>query len=677
MGNTQFQSTELLYATPIPTPDKADNETEIYRHPEAVGLDLFKAQPVHTLHEVFTKRFKGNPQGDCFGRRELDSEGKLSEVVSWYSNEWVLHEAEAFGSGLFNLNLVSEINEWNNKSLKFCGIYAKNCLEYYLLDIGCTLYGITSVPIYDTLGEEATFFAFNQTKMPLCVLTANHVGNIIKQHKEHGTYKYLKHLVVIDPQNLPNDLKGVKTVDNFTIWSFAQIKDQGRTKILPWAEVTPDTIYCFSYTSGTTGEPKGAMISHRNMVGIFSGSEDRLKCSPSDVYLSYLPLAHVLERLAFSVLLKNDVKICIYSGDVQKIKEDLSVFKPTLFLSVPRLYNRFYDAIQAGIRQKSNIAQRLVKRALRAKLDNLEKKCEYKHSIYDNLIFNKMKSALGGNVRLMMTGSAPISTETLNFLKVVFSCPIIEGYGQTEGTGGEFSTVVWDPLGGHIGGPMLHNEFKLVDVPEMKYTSKDVDADGLPQPRGEIWVRGPNVIPGYYKLDEKNKETFTADGWLMSGDVAMIEGKERRVKLIDRKKNIFKLAQGEYIAPEKLENIYKHAHSLISAVYIYGDSLKSSIVAVVNIEGNHIKKFAEQVGVADDTPENLAANSQIKKKLIEFLDAEAKNSKLNPLERVKAVHIETRPFGELKLLTEAFKLKRVEVKDFYKSTLDEIYKNLI
>jgi len=671
MGNTQYQSSKLLYAVPIPTPDKADNETQVYRHLDAAELDLFNCQPMHTLHEVYAKRFKGNPHGDCFGRREHDNEGKISDVISWYSNEWVLRESEAFGSGLVNLSLVSEINEWNNMSLKFCGIYAKNCLEYCLLDIGCTLYGITSVPIYDTLGEE-----FNQTKMPICVLTANHVANIIKQHKEHGTYQYLKHIVVIDPQNLPNHLRGLKTVDQFRIWSFGEVKEQGRAKILPWANVTPDTIYCFSYTSGTTGEPKGAMISHRNMVGVFSGSEDRLKCSFNDVYLSYLPLAHVLERLAFNVLLVNNVRICIYSGDVQKIKEDLAVFKPTLFLSVPRLYNRFYDAIQAGIKQKSGLAQRLVRRGLRIKLANLENRCQYTHSIYDNLIFNKMKNALGGNVRLMMTGSAPISIETLNFLKVVFSCPIIEGYGQTEGTGGEFSTVAWDPLGGHIGGPMLHNEFKLVDVPEMKYTSKDIDEKGQPRPRGEIWVRGPNVISGYYKLDEKNKETFTSDGWLMSGDVAMIEGSERRVKLVDRKKNIFKLAQGEYIAPEKLENIYKHAHPTISAVYIYGDSLKSCIVAVVNIEGNSIKRLAQEVGVAEDTPKNLAANPEIKKRLIEFLDKEAKNSKLNPLERVKAVHIEIRPFGDLKLLTEAFKLKRVEVKDFYKGTLDEIYKNL-
>jgi long-chain acyl-CoA synthetase len=677
MGNSQSNTSEILYSVPISTPNKAENETVVYRHPQAADMDLSNSSKIKTLHEAYQRRFKTNPKGDCFGRREMTSDGKLADVISWYSNEWVLQESEAFGSGLLNLGLIKEINEWNNLPMKFCGIYSKNCLEYFLFDIACSIYGIASVPIYDTLGEEATFFAFNQTKMGVCALTANHVSNILKQNRENHSYQHLKHLIVIDPENLAAEYKEKKEIEGFTLWSFNEIKEKGRGNIQPWEKVTPETIYCFSYTSGTTGEPKGAMISQKNMIGVFIGSEDRLHCNANDVYISYLPMAHVLERLAFNVLLYNNVKICVFSGDIQKLKEDLAVIKPTLFLSVPRLFNRTYDAIQSGIKGKSSILQKLIRRGLKVKIDNLSKKCEYKHSVYDKLIFNKMKSALGGNVRLMMTGSAPISIEVLSFLKVAFGTPIIEGYGQTEGTGAEFSTVTWDPLGGHIGGPMIHNEFKLVDVPEMNYTSTDVDESGNPQPRGEIWVRGPNIISGYYKLDEKNKETFTSDGWMMSGDVAMITGKERRVQLIDRKKNIFKLAQGEYIAPEKLENIYKHAHPLVSSVYIYGDSLKSCIVAVLNVENENIKKFAAECNIQEDTVENLAKNPEIKKKFISYLDAEAKKSKLNTLEKVKAVHIETRPFGDLHLLTEAFKLKRVEVKEFYKPVFEEMYKNLI
>ena len=162
----------------------------------------------------------------------------------------------------------------------------------------------------------------------------------------------------------------------------------------------------------------------------------------------------------------------------------------------------------------------------------------------------------------------------------------------------------------------------------------------------------------------------------MSGDIAMIVGKERRIKIIDRKKNIFKLAQGEYIAPEKLENVYSTAHPLFSGIYIFGDSLKNCIVAVVSIEGKAMQRFAAEFGFAEESVEALAQNPAVQKKVIELLDEQAKKAKLNALERVKAVHIETVPFGELKLLTEAFKLKRVDVREHYKVVFEKMYAKL-
>jgi len=207
----------------------------------------------------------------------------------------------------------------------------------------------------------------------------------------------------------------------------------------------------------------------------------------------------------------------------------------------------------------------------------------------------------------------------------------------------------------------------------MKYTANDKDADGNPQPRGEIWVRGPAVISGYYKADEKNKETFTPDGWLMSGDVGMIFGKERRLKIVDRKKNIFKLSQGEYIAPEKLENIYKLAHNEIASVFVYGDSLKSFLIGVVNIEKPSLLRMAKEFGLPEESAETLAKSPAFKKKLIELFNHMAAQQKLNPLEKLKDLHIETELFANLDLLTAAFKLKRFEAKDYYKSILDSLY----
>lgn len=192
----------------------------------------------------------------------------------------------------------------------------------------------------------------------------------------------------------------------------------------------------------------------------------------------------------------------------------------------------------------------------------------------------------------MLTGSAPISPQVLDHLKVLFQCPIIEAYGQTEGTGLEFTTRADDPTSSHVGGPVPQNEFKLVDVPELDYFSTDKDSNGEPCPRGEIWIRGPNVIPGYYLMDEKNKETFTEDGWMRSGDIAKLLLPEGKLMIIDRKKNIFKLSQGEYIAPEKLENAYLNASPAIADIFVYGDSLKSCLVGVLMVDPAELKKIA-------------------------------------------------------------------------------------
>ena len=624
MGNCKnTNAKEIVYAVSTDNVDKMANETHVYRHPHTIGKDLWALGNVATLQDVYKDRFITEPDETAIGRREMNAQGQLANTITWYTNNYVLEESQAIGSGLLGYGLVNPITEWRNMTFMFVGVYAKNSLEYILFDIGCSIYGLTLVPIYDTLGEEATIFAFSQTKMSTCAISAVHVEKMLTQQRNHNLFPYLKHLVVFDPENLPHSLKGVSENSGIKIWTLDQVKTLGRQNIRPWASITPDSIYAFSYTSGTTGEPKGAMISHRNLVGVFPGASDRLKGTKNDRYVNYLPMAHVMERVAFNYFLYAKVKILVYSGDILKLKEDLAVFKPTIFFSVPRLFNRFYEVIQAGIKEKSGLAQKLVRRAIATKIENLDKDCSYTHSIYDKLVFKKMKDALGGEVTNMLTGSAPINEETLKFLKIAFSAPLIEGYGQTEGAALEFTTLENDPKGGHVGGPAMHNEFKLVDVPEMNYRSTDVDENGNDQPRGEVWVRGPNIIAGYYKMDDKNLETFTPDGWMLSGDVAMLLGNEKRLKIVDRKKNIFKLSQGEYIAPEKLENIYKLTHPLISTIFVYGDSFKSCVVAIVNVEEANVQKLAKELNIADNTPANIASSPEFKKKFRTFNESKA------------------------------------------------------
>lgn len=228
-----------------------------------------------------------------------------------------------------------------------------------------------------------------------------------------------------------------------------------------------------------------------------------------------------------------------YRGDPNLLKEDIAKLRPTIFMSVPRLYNRFYDGIKAKIEAVTGLKKSFAERAITVKLENLHSSARYTHSVYDKA-FVGVRELFGGRCRLMITGSAPIQREVIDFLKVTAGCPIYEGYGQTESTAGSFITAAWDPTSGHVGGPTANTEFKLVDVPEMNYTSQDIQ-DGKPTPRGEICFRGFGIFLGYYKDEEKTKEAIDSDGWLHSGDIGMLLP-NGSLKIIDRKKNIFKLS---------------------------------------------------------------------------------------------------------------------------------------
>ena len=312
-----------------------------------------------------------------------------------------------------------------------------------------------------------------------------------------------------------------------------------------------------------------------------------LDLKDTDVHLSYLPLAHVFERIVSNVWIIAGASIGFYQGDPLKLLDDVEALNPTLFLTVPRVCNRVYDKVRAKIAAKGGIVQWLFNYAYASKLKALRENNTYTHWLWDRLVFGSIRAKLGSRLRFIVSGSAPLSPEVTEFMRICFSCEVYEGYGQTETTGVSSAGVFGDwNVSGHVGAPFPCVEFKLVDIPDMGYTSKDT-----PDPRGEICIRGPACFSGYYKDEEKTKEAIDSEGWVHTGDVGRWDS-QGRLYIIDRKKHLFKLAQGEYIAPERVENILLRS-DFISQAFIYGNPLENATVAIIVPDSERLLSWAQ------------------------------------------------------------------------------------
>jgi long-chain acyl-CoA synthetase len=363
--------------------------------------------------------------------------------------------------------------------------------------------------------------------------------------------------------------------------------------------------------------------------------------------------------------------IGFYCGDVKKLREDLETLKPTLFISVPRLYNRFYETIQEILHRKSGVERIVVDRATASKLHYLRNGNYYTHKIYDQLVFKKVKDVLGGRVRQLLCGSAAISSDVIDFLKIAWCAPVLEGYGCSETCAGSFITLPEDGSSGHVGGVLPHSEFKLIDVPDMRYSSRDTDATGHPQPRGELLIRGFGVSAGYYKADEATSESFDKDGWFHTGDIARINP-NGSISIIDRKKNFFKLAQGEYVSPEKIEALYARSQ-YVSEIFVTGDSLQSHPVAIIVPRRKVIEELGQSLKLSGNF-EVLCAHPEILSKVHEDFERIMKeDGTLFGFEKCSKFYLEPQAFQALGLRTPTDKLVRGDAKQYYKETIRALY----
>mmetsp|Transcript_35796 Transcript_35796/g.80554 ORF Transcript_35796/g.80554 Transcript_35796/m.80554 type:complete len:680 (-) Transcript_35796:175-2214(-) len=628
-----------------------------------------------TTFEIFQRARARNPTGNCFGWRPVNSKGEAGPF-KWITYEQAGKQAEAFGAGLVNLGLCPEREDTELQNRGLLGFYSKNRVEWVVAEKGCDGQAIVCCPMYDTLGADSVRYVVDQTQMPTLFCSAEVFHNVVDVK---GMCPCLEAVIVAEEptpeQRQAGESAGLK------VFSFNEVIQSGEKQPQPLRPPSPADVFTFCYTSGTTGDPKGALLTHENIVSDLAAALAQLSGDSrtkgwGEVHLSYLPLPHVFERTIQQVVHVEGGAIGFYQGDTLKILEDLTALRPTAFPSVPRLLNRVHDKLRQGIVEAGGIKQTLFETGFAAKKEGL-KRGEVNHWLWDKIIFNKIREKVGlDRCKVIVTGSAPISSDVMDFLRIAFACVVLEGYGQTECAAAATMTWPTDTTVGHVGLPLGVNDVRLQDVPDMGYLSADrthkMDKGSIPcLGRGEICYRGPNVFRGYYKMPQKTAEAIDSEGWLHSGDIG-IWLPDGKLKIVDRKKNIFKLAQGEYVAPEKIENIYVGS-PVVMQCFVHGDSLQNFLVGVVVPDPDVLGEWAKKKGKTGSMAE-LCKDPEVNKYILDTLTKLGKERQLSGFEMVKAVYLEPdqwQPGGAM--LTPTFKLQRAKARDVYAAEIDALY----
>ncbi|CAL4896943.1 unnamed protein product [Urochloa decumbens] len=608
---------------------------------------------IGTLHDNFAYAVETFRDCRYLGTR-IRADGTIGEY-KWITYGEASTSRTAVGSGLIYHGIPEGAR---------IGLYFINRHEWIIVDHACASYSYVSVPLYDTLGPDAVQFIVNHATVEVIFCMPQTLSILLSFIAQMSCVRLI---VVVggDDANMPS----TPVTSGVQIITFSRLLVQGKASPQPFRPPKPEDVATICYTSGTTGTPKGAVLSHENLIANVAGSSLNIKFYPSDVYISYLPLAHIYERVNQIALLHCGVAVGFYQGDNLKLMDDLAVLRPTVFASVPRLYNRIYAAITNAVKESGGLKEKLFYSAYNAKRQAIIKG-RNPSPMWDKLVFNKIKARLGGRVRLMSSGASPLSADVMEFLRICFGGEVIEGYGMTETSCIVTAMDIGDASIGHVGSPISSCEVKLVDVPEMNYTSDD-----QPYPRGEICVRGPTIFRGYYKDEVQTKEVIDEDGWLHTGDIGLwLPG--GRLKIIDRKKNIFKLAQGEYIAPEKIENVYAKC-KFIAQCFIYGDSFNSYLVAIVAVEPEVLKAWAASEGIQYEDLRQLCADPRARAAVLADMDSIGKEAQLRGFEFAKAITLVAEPFTlENGLLTPTFKVKRPQAKAYFAKEISDMYAEL-
>ena len=583
---------------------------------------------VKTISDFYYFQLQHTPRTDAFTQKE---NGKWQSL----SIEAFVEKSKHFSLGLLQLGI--------NKGDRIA-IISNNRTEWHLTDLAAQQIGVVNVPIYPNITEEDYTYILNDCGAKVVFVSTQELLTSIENIKSN--VPELKHVYTYDEIAGKSNYKEVLVL--------GKDGDESSIKALKDA-IKQEELATLIYTSGTTGKPKGVMLSHQNLVANVLASEERLPIGKDFKVLSFLPLCHVFERMIDYLFIYKGISI-YYAESIETIADNLKEVKPHMFATVPRLLEKVYDKIVAKGSDLSGIKKALFFWALELGLefDPMEDKgwwYNFRLKIANKIIFSKWREALGGNVVAIASGGAALQARLARVFTAA-QIPILEGYGLTETS------------------PVIAVNSLLKEGTKIGTVGKPLDnLDVKIAEDGEIIVKGPSVMMGYYNLPDVTKEAFNSEGYFLTGDIGVLED-GKYLKITDRKKEIFKTSGGKYIAPQVMENKFKESR-FIEQIIVIGEGEKFAS-ALIQPDFVFLKEWCDRKNVKAATNEEMITNEQVIKRFEK--EVEELNEKFSNYEKIKRFELLSEPLSiDAGELTPTLKLKRKNIMAKYNHLYQKIY----
>ena len=597
---------------------------------------LAAAEPT-TLVEVFERVAQAHPKPNTLNYK------KGGQWIPISSDE-MLARIGRIAAGLYSIGV---------RHGDRVALLSESRVEWTLTDAGCQFAGAIDVPIYPTLMPPQVRYIVQDSGAR--VLVINNHEKFLQLQEILKECRAIEHIIFFDEA-------GVTPADGLTL---AELEKRGRALTEQQPDLVDDLarqthrdeLATIIYTSGTTGEPKGVMLTHANLVSNLVDSAGHFSFGQADSALSVLPLSHVFERTAMYMYLHHGM--AVYFGEsIDQIGPNLREVHPTIFVGVPRIFEKIYARVKENSAAKGKLNLAMLNWAVSVGREQARFAVNHqrvplwlalKHKLASLLVFKRWREALGGRIRLLISGGAALP-EDLGYIYIGAGMPIVQGYGLTETSPVITAGVLENNRIGTVGKPIKDVEIRIA-------------------PDGEIEVRGPNVMRGYYNKPEETRAVFTEDGWFKTGDIGTID-KDGFLRITDRKKELFKTSGGKYIAPQPIEQLIKGSR-FVNQVVLIGNGRKFPAALIVP-DWEQIESYVQLKGINASSRAALCRHPRIINLFERQIAALTPN--LAQYERVKKIALLENEFTiESGEMTPTLKVKRRVIDEKHRDVIDRIY----